>query len=97
MKTNEILRVAIPKGNKSISLLFRKLGYQLPDDFDDSRKYIVSVGRGMELILAKPIDIPTYVEYGAADMGFVGKEILLEGLTPTSHQHISEKRENKLK
>jgi ATP phosphoribosyltransferase len=33
---------------------------------------------GLRFILLKPADIPTYVEYGAADLGIVGKDILLE-------------------
>ena len=32
----------------------------------------------MRFIMAKPADVPTYVEYGAADIGFVGKDTLLE-------------------
>jgi len=75
----EPIRMAIPKGNRAVSTLFRKLGYSLPDDFDDSRKYIVPVAeRNLEFILAKPLDIPTYVEYGVADIGIVGKEFLME-------------------
>ena len=34
--------------------------------------------RAVELVLAKPMDVPTYVEYGAADIGIVGKDVLLE-------------------
>jgi ATP phosphoribosyltransferase len=33
---------------------------------------------GLRFILAKPSDVPTYVEYGAADIGVVGKDTLLE-------------------
>ena len=33
---------------------------------------------GIRFFLAKPSDVPTYVEYGAADIGFVGKDTLLE-------------------
>jgi ATP phosphoribosyltransferase len=33
---------------------------------------------GLRFILLKPADVPTYVEYGAADFGIVGKDILLE-------------------
>jgi len=72
------IRVAMSKGNTLVSTLFRNAGYSLPHDFDDSRKYIVPIGSDIEFILAKPIDIPTYVEYGVADIGIVGKEILLE-------------------
>ncbi|WP_010275804.1 ATP phosphoribosyltransferase [Paenibacillus senegalensis] len=75
----EKLRVAVPKGNSSISALFLNKGYALPDDFSVSRKYIVPIiNTNLEFILAKPTDIPAYVEYGAADLGIVGKEALLE-------------------
>jgi len=73
----EIIRLAIPKGNTAVSTIFRNLGYSLPDDFDESRKYIIQVSN-LEFILAKPVDIPTYVEYGVADLGIVGKESLME-------------------
>lgn len=33
---------------------------------------------GIRFFLAKPSDVPTYVEYGAADIGIVGKDTLLE-------------------
>src|SRR5690606_28169394 len=32
----------------------------------------------MEFIMAKPVDIPTYVEYGVADIGVVGKDVMME-------------------
>jgi ATP phosphoribosyltransferase len=46
---------------------------------DDSRKLSVSVPEAdLTLLLVKPADVPTYVEYGAADLGVVGKDVLLE-------------------
>ncbi|MDQ0111240.1 ATP phosphoribosyltransferase [Paenibacillus harenae] len=79
MGTIDLIRLAIPKGKTSVSAMFRNLGYSLPGDFDESRKYIVPVaGSNLEFILAKPVDIPTYVEYGVADLGIVGKECLVE-------------------
>ena len=45
----------------------------------DSRKLIFrDPGRGLEILLLKPADVPAYVTYGAADLGIVGKDILLE-------------------
>lgn len=32
----------------------------------------------MEFIMAKPVDVPTYVEYGVADIGVVGKDVMME-------------------
>lgn len=51
----------------------------MPDELDDSRKLIVPVPEAnMEFILAKPVDVPIYVEYGVTDIGIVGKDVLLE-------------------
>jgi ATP phosphoribosyltransferase len=77
----ELLKVAMPKGRiyKQASKLFREAGFPIPEDFDDTRKLIISLPEaGMEFILAKPADVPTYVEYGAADVGVVGKDVLME-------------------
>jgi ATP phosphoribosyltransferase len=76
-----ILKVAMPKGRiyKQASKLFREAGLPIPDDFDDSRRLIVPVPEaGMEFIMAKPVDVPTYVEYGVADLGVVGKDVMME-------------------
>jgi ATP phosphoribosyltransferase len=78
---NNILKVAMPKGRiyKQASKMFREAGLAIPEDFDDSRKLIIPVpGANMEFIMAKPVDVPTYVEYGVADIGIVGKDVLME-------------------
>ena len=77
----EVLKVAMPKGRiyKQASKLFREAGVSIPDDFDDSRKLVIPLPEaGMEFIMAKPVDVPTYVEYGVADIGIVGKDVLME-------------------
>ncbi|MDF2962195.1 MAG: phosphoribosyltransferase [Paenibacillus sp.] len=77
----DVLKVAMPKGRiyKQASKLFREAGLSIPEDIDDSRKLIISVPEaGMEFIMAKPVDVPTYVEYGVADIGVVGKDVLME-------------------
>lgn len=77
----ELLKVAMPKGriyNQAIAR-FRSSGLDLPESFDDSRKLMIPLPEfGMEFILAKPVDVPTYVEYGVADIGIVGKDVLME-------------------
>jgi ATP phosphoribosyltransferase len=46
---------------------------------DQSRRLIFTdPARGLRVLILKPVDVPTYVEYGAADLGIVGKDILLE-------------------
>ncbi|MDR6109002.1 ATP phosphoribosyltransferase [Paenibacillus sp. KACC 21273] len=77
----QILKVAMPKGRiyKKAAELFRKAGIEVPLDVDDSRKLIVHLPEvGMEFILAKPVDVPIYVEHGVADIGIVGKDVLIE-------------------
>jgi ATP phosphoribosyltransferase len=76
-----ILRVAMPKGRiyKQASKLFHQAGLSIPEDLDDTRKLIITIPNAkMEFILAKPVDVPTYVEYGVADIGVVGKDVLME-------------------
>jgi len=76
-----ILKVAMPKGRiyKQASKLFRQAGLPIPEDLDDSRRLIISAPEaGMEFIMAKPVDVPTYVEYGVADIGVVGKDVMME-------------------
>lgn len=79
--SKDILKVAMPKGRiyKQASKLFREAGLPIPSDFDDTRKLIIELPEvGMEFIMAKPVDVPTYVEYGVADIGIVGKDVLME-------------------
>ena len=73
------LTLALPKGrllDDALTLL-RSLGVEGIDA--DSRKLIFTDGaRDLRMLLLKPADIPAYVVYGAADLGIVGKDILLE-------------------
>ena len=73
------LTLALPKGrllDPALDLL-RELGVSGIDP--DSRKLIFrDAGRDLEVLLLKPADVPAYVIYGAADLGVVGKDILLE-------------------
>jgi ATP phosphoribosyltransferase len=73
------LTLALPKGRllePAVGLL-RELGVSAVDP--ESRKLIFrDPGRGLEILLLKPADVPAYVTYGAADLGVVGKDILLE-------------------
>jgi ATP phosphoribosyltransferase len=76
---NDPLTLALPKGrllDGALELL-RDLGVEGLDA--DSRKLIFTDGRrDLRMLLLKPADIPAYVIYGAADLGIVGKDILLE-------------------
>jgi ATP phosphoribosyltransferase len=78
---NEWLTIAMPKGRifEEAAGLLRSAGYRLPPEFDDSRKLIINVEEEkLRFILAKPMDVPTYVEHGVADLGIAGKDVMLE-------------------
>ncbi|KAA0548803.1 ATP phosphoribosyltransferase [Bacillus sp. BGMRC 2118] len=71
----------MPKGRifEEAAELLRKAGYPLPLEFDESRKLILSIEEAnMKFILAKPMDVVTYVEHGVADVGIAGKDVMLE-------------------
>ena len=73
------LKLALPKGRllePALGLL-RDMGL---DGIDaDSRRLLAADASGrLQVLFLKPSDVPTYVAYGAADLGIVGKDILLE-------------------
>ena len=73
------LTLALPKGRllePALALLGR-LGIQ-GLDADSRRLLLTDESRDLRFIFLKPADIPAYVEYGAADLGIVGKDILAE-------------------
>lgn len=73
------LRVAVPKGAIFEDAL-RALGAAgLPAEAlrDNGRKLVYEAG-GYEFIVSRPSDVPVFVEYGAADVGVVGKDVLEE-------------------
>ncbi|WP_010273026.1 ATP phosphoribosyltransferase [Paenibacillus senegalensis] len=78
---SELLKVAMPKGriNRPAIKLLQDAGFSVPDDLEESRKLVITAPEAqMEFIMAKPVDVATYVEYGVADIGIVGKDVLLE-------------------
>ena len=82
MSENRYLTFALGKGrlaNKTMEL-FEKIGITCEEMKDkDSRKLIfVNEELKLKFFLAKGPDVPTYVEYGAADIGVVGKDTIME-------------------
>lgn len=75
------LTVALPKG-KLFSLsadLFAKIGYTAEGLDEKSRKLVIrNEAKKIKFIISKTADVPTYVEYGAADIGVIGKDVLVE-------------------
>lgn len=78
-----MLNIALPKGrlgDKTYSL-FEKIGYKCDELTEDSRKLIFeNKEKNIRYLLVKPSDVGIYVEKGAADIGVVGKDILLENV-----------------
>lgn len=76
-----MLVIALCKGrllDPSLELLNRA-AIRFDDDVSSSRKLIFeSTDKRYRAILVKPADVPTYVEYGAADIGIAGRDVLLE-------------------
>ena len=77
----QMLNIALPKGRlgeKSYALL-RRAGYSCPAIEEAGRKLIFeNPETGVRYFWVKPSDVSIYVERGAADLGIVGKDILLE-------------------
>jgi ATP phosphoribosyltransferase len=81
---DDLLTIALPKGRllAPAAELFRCLGHRC-DLGNGSRQLLVTeAGQAgqpdLRFLLVKPADVPVYVEYGAADLGIVGQDVLWE-------------------
>lgn len=75
------LTIAIPKGRVSqvLAPLLERAGLGTKDLRADDRRLIRASDDGsVRFLLLKPDDVPTYVEYGVADLGVSGRDVLLE-------------------
>jgi ATP phosphoribosyltransferase len=76
-----MITFALPKGRifDEIVPLLKAAGIQVVEDPEKTRKLIVGTSRpDVRLVLVRASDVPTYVQYGGADLGVVGKDTLLE-------------------
>ncbi len=75
------LVVALPKGRMQDEALelFRAIGFAIDERRIGRRLIFDDESGALRFILAKPSDVPIYVEYGAADLGVVGEDTLREG------------------
>ncbi|WP_347987502.1 ATP phosphoribosyltransferase [Methylomonas sp. AM2-LC] len=76
-----MLTIAVSKGRiyEEALPLLAEAGITPLDDPQTSRKLILQTSRpDVQLVIIRATDVPTFVEYGAADLGIAGKDVLLE-------------------
>ncbi|HSP00871.1 MAG TPA: ATP phosphoribosyltransferase [Thioalkalivibrio sp.] len=79
--SNETLTIALSKGRiyKDTLPLLAAAGITPVDDPETSRKLILDTNQpDVKLVVIRASDVPTYVQYGAADLGVSGKDVLME-------------------
>ncbi len=79
-----MITIAMSRGRLLIEAveLFAKAGINIQAVTKDSRKLIFDFNDlGLKILITRPTDVPSYVEYGAADCGIVGKDTLLESIS----------------
>ncbi len=76
------ITIALAKGRlaKKALEIFEHVGITCEEMKDEKTRKLIFTNEDLKLrfFLAKPSDVPTYVEYGAADIGIVGKDTILE-------------------
>lgn len=75
------ITIALSKGRifEDTAPLLKAAGIEALDDPEASRKLILTTNRAnVRLVIVRASDVPTYVQYGAADLGIAGKDVLLE-------------------
>lgn len=78
---NDILTIALSKGRilRETLPLLAAAGIELLEDPDSSRKLVLPTSRDdVRIVLVRATDVPTYVQYGGADVGVSGRDILME-------------------
>ena len=76
-----MLTFALSKGrifDETLPLL-KRAGIEVTDDPETSRKLILATNRAdVRVVLVRASDVPTYVQYGGADLGVAGADVLME-------------------
>ncbi|MVW78430.1 ATP phosphoribosyltransferase [Bordetella sp. 02P26C-1] len=78
---NAPITLALSKGRifEETLPLLAEAGIEVPENPESSRKLILPTSDpGLQLIIVRASDVPTYVQYGAADLGIAGKDVLIE-------------------
>ncbi len=81
MSAKPLLTLALSKGRifEETLPLLKAAGIEVTEDPERSRKLILPTTQPqVRVVLVRATDVPTYVQYGAADLGVAGKDVLLE-------------------
>jgi ATP phosphoribosyltransferase len=79
--SNQPIVMALTKGRilDEVMPLLEHAGIRLLEDYSKSRKLIFDTNvSGLRIMIVRGSDVPTYVEFGSADLGVVGKDLLME-------------------
>ena len=77
----QMLNIALPKGRlgEKVYAMFEQAGFECPAIKEKNRKLVFeNPEAGVRYFWVKPVDVAIYVERGAADIGVVGKDIIME-------------------
>lgn len=78
---NDLIKIALPKGRlgEKVYDIFERAGFLCPEIKEKTRKLVFeNADIGVQYFWVKPTDVAVYVERGAADIGVVGYDVLLE-------------------
>jgi ATP phosphoribosyltransferase len=81
MSTNAMITIALSKGRifEETLPLLAAAGIVPDENPEQSRKLIIGTSRpDVRVVIVRASDVPTYVQYGAADLGIAGKDVLIE-------------------
>jgi ATP phosphoribosyltransferase len=89
--SNSMITLALSKGRifeETVPLL-KAAGIEVLDDPEKSRKLILDTNQpNVRVLVVRATDVPTYVQYGGADLGITGKDTLLEHGTQGLYQPL---------
>lgn len=86
-----MITIALSKGRifEDTLPLLAAAGLTPAEDPEKSRKLIIGTNRAdVRVVIVRASDVPTYVQYGAADLGVAGKDVLLESNTQGIYQPL---------
>jgi ATP phosphoribosyltransferase len=86
-----VITIALSKGRifEDTVPLLAAAGIKPSEDPEKSRKLIIGTNQAdVRLVIVRASDVPTYVQYGAADLGVAGKDVLLESSTDGLYQPL---------